>query len=291
LQGNSSVLAAAVAIKAAGQIEREGRRMHRTGAIRRGRRVLIAILVAAVALLAAASSANSGGAHHNTRPLKLVGIGDSGGDPAECFPCVSYVNLYGDAAASALHRPVRVVNLARSTNLKSAGLLELVRTDEVFRENLASADLVTVGIGNNDIAACDWPPVPADCFEAAIKQVKPNLKATLAAISKLRRDKRTAIRVLGLFNYAIGDPEAPPGEAFQTFFALKVRQLNAAIRIAARSEGAVYVDVFHALNGPSGDEQVTGLFTGAQVQEKVAAAIAATGFAPLCRFGREGEDQ
>ncbi len=45
---------------------------------------------------------------------------------------------------------------------------------------------------------------------------------------------------------------------------------------------------FHALNGPSGDEQVTGVFTAAQIQEKVAAAIAATGFAPLCRFGREG---
>ena len=165
--------------------------MHRTEAIRRGRGVLIAILVAAGALLATASSANSSGAHHNVRPLKLVGIGDSGGDPAECFPCVSYVNLYGDAVAAALHRPVPSSQPARSTNLKSAGLLELVRTDEVFRQNLASADLVTVGIRNNDIAACDWPPVPADCFEAAIKQVKPNLKATLAAINKLRHGKRT----------------------------------------------------------------------------------------------------
>ena len=262
--------------------------MHRTGATRRGRGVLIAILVAVVALLTTAAAANSGGAHHNARPLKLVGIGDSSGDPAECSPCVSYVNLYGDAAAAALRRPVRVVNLARSTNLKSAGLLELVRADEVFRQNLASADLVTVGIGNNDIAACDWPPVPADCFEAAIKQVKPNLKATLAAINKLRHGKRAVVRVLGDYNYAIGDPEAPPGEAFQTFFAEKIQELNAAIRRAAQSEGAVYVDVFHALNGPSGDQQVTAVLTGAQVQEKVAAAIAATGFAPLCRFGREG---
>ena len=63
--------------------------MHRTGATRRGRGVLIAILVAVVALLTTAAAANSGGAHHNARPLKLVGIGDSSGDPAECSPCVS----------------------------------------------------------------------------------------------------------------------------------------------------------------------------------------------------------
>ncbi len=230
--------------------------------------------------LVVASSAISSAVRHEAQPLKLVGIGDSGGDPAECFPCVSYVNLYGDAAAAALHRPVQTVNLARSTGLQSAGLLALVRSDEVFRQNLASADLVTVGIGNNDIAPCGGPETNA-CYLAGIKQVKPNLEATLATIKKLRCGKRTAIRVIGIYNYAIGDPEAPPGEAFQRFFAKKVRQLNAAIRNAARSEQVVYVDLVHALNGPSGSEPVTGVLTGAEIQQKIATAIAAEGFAPL----------
>ena len=128
--------------------------MHRIGEAQKGRCVLITILIAAVASLV--MSASSAGAHRGAKPLKLVGIGDSTGDPAECFPCVSFVNLYGDAAAAALHRPVTTVNLARSTNLKSAGLLALVRSDEIFREELASADLVTVTIGNNDIAPCGW---------------------------------------------------------------------------------------------------------------------------------------
>ena len=33
----------------------------------------------------------------------------------------------------------------------------------------------------------------------------------------------------------------------------------------------VYVDLLHALNGPSGSEQVTGVFTKAEIQQKMAA--------------------
>ena len=75
---------------------------------------------------------------------------------------------------------------------------------------------------------------------------------------------------------------------FRNSLPRRSRELNAAICGAARSERVVCVDLLHALNGPSGSEQVTGVFTDAQIQEKMAAAIAATGFAPLCRFGREG---
>jgi hypothetical protein len=242
---------------------------------------LISALMAIVALSGLAGLAAPGHATNTThKRLTLVDIGDSNGDPStECRP-VCFVSLYRRAATVALHARVRSVNLSRSTDLTSSDLLGLVRHDRTFRTALRSANLVTVHIGNNDIAPCGGPETD-DCYEAGIKRVEPNLKATLSAIKKLRRGKRTAIRVLDLYNYAIGDPEAPPGEAFQRFFAEKIRELNAAICGAASSEHVVCVDLLRALNGPSGAEQVTGLFTEPEIQQKIAAAIAAVGYAPL----------
>jgi YVTN family beta-propeller protein len=161
----------------------------------------------------------------------------------------------------------------------------------VFRTNLASADLITVTIGNNDLAPCDFTPATDDACEAAIRQLEVNLKATLFVIKKLRHGRRTALRVTDYFNSAIGDPAAPPGEAFQQDFAEKLGEQNAAICSAASAAGAVCVDLIRPFNGPSGSEPANPFLMSdhthpnAEGQGKIAKAIAAVGFAPIRRDG------
>jgi lysophospholipase L1-like esterase len=250
---------------------------------------LTAAVMALTIFFTVAVGASSARSWAGPTPLTLVGIGDSIGDAANCQPCTSYVELYGQAATRALHRSVETTNLSQSTNLDSAGLLSLVRSNDVFRTNLASADLITVTIGNNDLAPCDFTPATDDACEAAIRQLRVNLKATLFVIKRLRHGRRTAVRVTDYFNSAIGDPAAPPGETFQQDFAEKLGEQNVAICSAARAAGAGCVDLVRPFNGPSGSEPANRflmtdhIHPNAEGQRKIAKAISAVGFAPIGR--------
>ena len=98
---------------------------------------------------------------------------------------------------------VTVTNLATNDGVDSGQLLDRIRTDQTYRGDLASADLISIQIGFNDWRACNWPNDDA-CWETATASVEQDLSATLDEIRTLRGGRPTALRVLTYPNMFVG---------------------------------------------------------------------------------------
>jgi len=222
--------------------------------------------------------------------LSLVAMGDSL-PGAEGCGCTGYVDLYGKAAESALGTEVNVTNLATNDGVDSGQLLERIRTDQTHRDELASADLISVQIGFNDWRSCNWPNDDV-CWTKGTASVEQNLSATLAEIRTLRGAKPTALRVLTYPNMFIGTLTSPQppflgDSTFQRFYAGQLDALNGAICRDAEANGAACIDLVAAFNGPTGDVAATELFGSdnkhptAAGHGLIAKTLDAAGYEPL----------
>jgi lysophospholipase L1-like esterase len=204
---------------------------------------------------------------------------------------VSYVQLYGEGAAAALHRPVKTLNLATNDSLTTDVLLDRVRHDKRHRDALASASLVTITIGNNDWQGpCSFRAMEA-CLAEDEKSLAPNLSAILDEIRSLRRGAATAIRVTGYYDSGRANPRAPgewgfdaatQTQQFEATFTKALRSLNAHICSIAVAHDATCVD----LVGPFAPNlqqnlQSDHIHPSATGHRLIAKAIADTGYAPL----------
>jgi lysophospholipase L1-like esterase len=202
-----------------------------------------------------------------------------------CPGCRSYVQVYGDLASQALQAPVSVLNLATNDSLDSTRLLARVLTDETHRTALAGADLITLTIGNNDDPTSLWGCPSDDACSAARAQTEKNIAAILHEIAGLRAGRPTVIRVTGYYDMAIGDPSVPAAD--QLLFIKRLAAFNAMICEVAQANGAMCVDLVPAFNGPDGTADAGALIESDHTHptqaghELIAAAIDATGYAPL----------
>lgn len=197
-----------------------------------------------------------------TRSLSLVGLGDSLPGALGCA-CPGYVELYGKAAASALAADVTVTNLATNDGVDSGQLLVRIRSDQTYRDALASADLITLQIGFNDWRTCNWPGDDA-CWVNGTTGVEQNLTAALEEVQALRGGKSTEIRVLtypDMWIGAVPSPQPPflGDSAFQNYFAGQLVAFNAMTCRVAEAWQAVCIDLVKAFNGPEGNDAPTGL--------------------------------
>jgi lysophospholipase L1-like esterase len=230
--------------------------------------------------------------------LSLVGLGDSVPGALRCeAPCRSYVDAYGELASAALHQPVVVDNLATNDGLTSRTLLHRIQGDASHRAAIASADLITLTIGNNDWQGpCDWSN-HTFCLASGQKDVETNLIAILDEISELRGDKPTAIRVTNYYDFYAGDPNAAsiwglPSSAensakVHAAFSKALTAFDSMICTVATAHGATCVDIRAPFNGPKGTKDAGPLLAGDHIHpakaghDLIAKSIAAAGFAPL----------
>ena len=196
--------------------------------------------------------------------LVYVSLGDSWAEGAHCNGCRTFPQIHAEALEETLGEPVTFVDLAGQAQpffntpggSGSAGLLQALRTEESFREEVAKGDIIMIETGSNDGGEIFEPIMDGRCGGKARHRVRRTTGRQVEA--RVRRDPRRDRRSSG--HAADGDP---PGELRRTpsstprpvaatlrGFAAFFEELTVALCDAAEAHDAVCVDVRPVLNGP-----------------------------------------
>jgi lysophospholipase L1-like esterase len=236
-------------------------------------------------------------------PWNLVAVGDSipYNKPISCPTCTGFVSRYAETIQTETGHPVKVQNLSRLGGLRVDDLLHEVQDDPYRREALASADIIIVGIGFNDVAwsidddPCDgettdppdWSKYNTTCAVASAEVYRPKFETLFAQIVALREGKSTIFRTINRYNDWIGWTEGnfPPETTDATRAILDA--WNAMICKAAEENGFLCADIYHAFNGSDGTLPSLDLLAGDYTHpsdkgnEVIALVLADLGYAPL----------
>jgi hypothetical protein len=218
--------------------------------------------------------AESAGATASSLPrsdgaLVYVSLGDSWPEGAHCNGCRTFPQTHAEALQEKLGEPVILVDLAGQAQPffttrgggGSAGLLEALRTEESFREEVAKGDIIVIATGPNDggeifesiLAGTCGGKDDTRCVMPLARRWRREFDAILDEIETLRDGRATAIRLVNAAN-AFNDPAS--GAAALRGFEAYFEALTDALCAAARAHNAVCVDVRPTLNGPGFEQPV-----------------------------------
>jgi lysophospholipase L1-like esterase len=197
----------------------------------------------------------------------LVVIGDSiaFNSPLHCPGCTGFVDRYAASVTAATGHPVDVQN-SSSLGIGIDALLSGLDTYETTRAALAGADIIIVGIANNDTAwnssddpcdgptgdTIDWSLYTASCAAEAAKLYRPKFEDVFSRIVALRAGKPTVFLTINAYNFWNSQPgaEIPPKAMSAARDILDA--WNAMICQAAGENGFKCADIYHAFNGADG---------------------------------------
>ena len=192
-----------------------------------------------------------------------VSLGDSWAEGAHCNGCRTFPQFHAEALEETLGEPVTFVDLAGQAQPffntpqggGSAGLLQALRTEEWFREEVAQGDIIMIETGSNDGGKIFEPIMDGKCGgkddTACVVPLRGKWKrefdAILDEVEDLRGTQPTAIRLVNSGDAFI-DPQfsAATLRGFAAFF----EELTVALCNAAEAHDAVCIDVRAVLNGP-----------------------------------------
>jgi lysophospholipase L1-like esterase len=197
--------------------------------------------------------------------LRLVVIGDSipYNSPDDCPGCTGFVDRYAKAVQTATGRSVQVANLSQHTGLTLPGLLDEL---DQFRDQLATADVIVVGIAHNsnELSAeepCgkpllfglpDWSAMDRQCATRSAQKFAPLYDKLYARVAAWRQGKPTILRTINRYNDVIGAPIAQLTRAQERLTAVFVGTWNTMLCTSAKAHGFVCADIAKAFNGPDG---------------------------------------
>jgi lysophospholipase L1-like esterase len=191
--------------------------------------------------------------------ILLVALGDSAttghGDPSG----KGWVQYYADRIQAGLGRPVTVSNLAKD-GTTSADLLAAVQTDQAVRSAIASADIVAIGIGGNDLNVGDAALEAKSCsgtacYDQPAADYKKNLDAIAAEIAKIHAGKPVVLRAIGMPNVMTGAESQLPDflkGISTTIGAYEAKLIDDAACAAVQAHGGVCAALRTPFNGPDG---------------------------------------
>jgi len=227
----------------------------------------------------------------------LVALGDSWPEGAHCGYCRTFAGLYADGLESSSDGPIEFVDLtgAAQPNWDTMGggteeLLEALRSDQAFRDQVATGDIIMIAHGPNEIVRAVDPLQAGTCggvdgracIRALGKFWYRNVDAILDEIERLRARQPTAIRLVNAANPFVSVPAMVEGleEGFATDAGAQIFvELTNAMCTNAEEHGAICVDVRPILNGATLDKPVDE--NSPASMQAVADALLATGLPEL----------
>jgi hypothetical protein len=238
-----------------------------------------------IALLIALALAGCGGGSSSSEPesagdtspatsdeaegVTYVALGDSWPEGAHCNGCRTFPQTHAEALSDLLGKPVTFHNLAGQAQPYfaepggggSTGLRKALQTNEAFREEVATGDIIVISTGPNDGGdifeaiqggKCGGSD-DTKCVAELDRRWHRDFDAILGEIEELRAGQPTAIRLVNAAN-AFNDPSFSPTalRGFEAYF----EALTSAMCDNAEVHGAVCVDVRPVLNGPDFEQPV-----------------------------------
>ena len=195
------------------------------------------------------------------RPLTLVGLGDSV-PSAETCGCTGYVEQVGDQLQRLTTHPWVVHNDATG-GWTTADVEKDLKTSPT-RDHIAQADLVVIEVGANDFNldqvdnhGC-LPAATSDCWTSTVAGLHDGLTRIIAGIRQLDHRPDLRIAVVGYWNVTVdGAVGRALGEDFVVGSDALTRLVNTTVHQVAAATGAVYIDAYTSLKGPTGRRDPT----------------------------------
>jgi len=219
-------------------------------------------------------------------PLHVVGIGDSVMAGTNCN-CETIMTGFAHVMADHTGRDVTAANLG-VPGYTTNDVLDQLHNDAKARQEVASADILIVIIGANDLSDAfdSWSQSDCDaaCYQPQVDAMGSRLTAVLSLVRSLRAGQPMTVLVDNYWNvFTDGAVARADGGQEQIDWSSEVtKAANLAIANAASSSGDLTVDLVKPFKN-GGDEDPTPLLAddgdhpnAAGVKAIVAANMAAT---------------
>ena len=228
--------------------------------------------------------------------LRLVVLGDAVASTEACPACTGFIEQYAGYLEAATGRPVEVADRSRTD---AAGLLDIeeqVAGEERLREQLTDADVVIVSVGANDVmpdaaaagllrkrrggewgcggdmgstvasyAAWALATTP-DCLEAGRMAYLDLYDSIFATVVELRRWQPTLAIALNTYDANLRAPDllaagldAKTLDRLWPWMTALYDDWNRMECGRATAHYFTCVDLYHAFNGPAGDQPIGDL--------------------------------
>src|SRR5450631_3872987 len=187
-----------------------------------------------------------------SRSVMVVGIGDSVTSGTACN-CETFVGLYATDLASQRGLTTTSVNLGVAGST-SAQLLASLTQPGGFRDQVATADILLVTIGANDLASLESKQsggCATTCYGPLVNTVGHNVGLIVAAVRAAHPSHPPTILVTDYWNvFQDGDVgTAENGESFQSWSDVLTRAEGTAVCTASRRAGATCVSLYAPFKG------------------------------------------
>jgi acyl-CoA thioesterase-1 len=208
----------------------------------------------------------------------LVALGDSVPRGSNCR-CTPYPELSALSLTVPATRQVTASNDAVG-GYTTADVLTQLRTDAHVGSDVASADVVEIEIGANDVAYGRLCGTSVACYRPMIRTTEHNLAEIVAQVHELTEGHPVLVVLLDYWSVWLGGRYAEAqGPAYVDAADAVTDQMNTVVKATAMQTGSAYVDLRAALKGPDYTDDETrflasdGDHPNAVGHQQIAAAV------------------